>query len=131
MRVPADPLDATALDGALVPGQEQYFRWTVEADWSGDGLYAHAQSDLSGAVSACALSWELNDATAGSSTTLSGATAAQLTVTMEGSLLVDGEYVPVNEIFAPYNTGSPLYRVVVTGVAIRYGVATWTERGWI
>lgn len=131
MQIPADPLDAAALDAALRPGQRQYFRHLLEVDWTRDGNYAHALSNLSSAVSSVRVGRELDDSTPGSSMVASGASAAKLDVVLDGSKLVGGYFEPISELLAPYNSASPLYRVRLVGTPIRYKIQTSTTRGWI
>jgi len=131
MQIPADPLDAAALEAALAPGQERYFRHVLLADWNRDGGFSHALSVLAQPAASVKVNRELNDATPGSNVTLSGASAGQLTVTLTGSMLVGSEYVPVAEIFSPYNTASSLYGISPAGVPIIWRIETYTSRGWI
>ena len=131
MQEPTDPLDAAALAVALVPGQEQWFRAVVEIDWNRDGLYAHSLSDVSRAFGALKVSRELADSAPGSDVVLAGASSGELSVTLDGSLQIGTEWVPISEILAPYNTASPLYRVELVNTPIRCSVDTWTSRGWI
>lgn len=131
MQIPADPLDAAALDAALLPGQRQYFRHVLQVDWNRDGNYSHSLSDLSSAVSTAKISRELDDSTPGSAMVASGASAAKLDVTLNGSKLVGGFFEPISELLAPYNSASPLYRVKLAGTPIRWKIQTSTTRGWI
>lgn len=131
MQTPADPLDAAALETALAPGQVRHFRHRLEVDWDGDGTWDHTLSDLTPAVIQVQVSRELDDSTPGSPVVLSGAAAGELTVTLEGSVLVSGEHVPISEVLAPYNSSSDLYRVDPAGIAIRWSILTGTDRGFI
>lgn len=131
MQIPADPLDAAALAAALTPGQEVPFRQRLLIDWDQDGTWDHALSDFSATGPVVRLQQELNDSSPISAATSSGASAAQLEVAMTGSLLIGGEYIPVSELFAPYNTASPLYLMPIAETPIRWYVDTWTTRGWI
>lgn len=131
MQIPADPLDAAALDAALQPGQRQYFRHRLEIDWDRDGTYSHALSDLSDAVSSAKISRELNDSTPGSDRVASGASAAQLDVVIDGSKLAGGYVEPISELLAPYNPDSPVYRLTPAGTPLRWRIETSTTRGWI
>lgn len=131
MQIPADPLDAAALKAALLPGQRQYFRHELLIDWDRDGTWDHAYSDLSSAVTSAKLQQELTDSTPGSNVVASGASAAQLDVTMQGSVLAGGQWMTIHDLLAPYNTASPLYRVTSDELPIRYRMSTSTARGWI
>jgi hypothetical protein len=131
VQIPVDPLDAAALAAAVTPGQERFFRQRLEADWDGDGTWDHTYSDLTGIQPVVRLAEEHNDSTPGSDVTGSGASASELTIDMNGSILVGAEYMPVAEGFMPYNTASPLYGIEVPGTQIRWSVAIWTTRGWI
>lgn len=131
MRIPADPLDAAALEAALRTGQRQYPRHLLEIDWDRDGTYGHALSDLTAAAARVQLDEELNDSTPGSQVVASGASAAKLDVTLNGSALAAGTRYTVSELLAPYNPASPLYRVETAGVPIRWALLTSTTRGWI
>lgn len=131
MQVPADPLDAAALEEALQPGRRHYPRHQLHIDWDRDGGYNHALSDLSATVTSAKLAQEFDDSTPGSQLVASGASAAQLDITLEGSVLHNGQRVPVHELLAPYNTVSPLWRVPTAGTPIRYRMLTATSRGWI
>lgn len=134
MQIPADPLDATALATALLPGKRGYHRHRLRVDWDRDGLYAHALSDVTRAVSdqpGIQLRRELTDSSPGSRAVASGASAAQLTATLNGSLMVAGRPVPISELLSPYNSSSPLYGVRIGGTPIRWEVATRTTRGWL
>lgn len=134
MLTPADPLDAEALDEALRPGRRRHFRHLLEVDWDRDGQFAHPLSDLSRAVSArggVVLRRELADNTPGSQVVASGASAAQLTATLDGHLLVGGEPVPVVDLLAPYNQDSPLFKTRLEGTPVRWSVLTRTRRGWV
>ncbi|MGH9058344.1 MAG: hypothetical protein ACRDZY_02320, partial [Acidimicrobiales bacterium] len=131
MQIPTDPTDAAALDTALQPGQRRNFAHLLEVDWNRDGLFTHAQSDLSAAVTSCQVTRIRADSTVGAAAVASGAAAAQLTAVLEGSVLVGGVWVPVTELLAPYNFTSPLYRVRVAGTPIRWTILTSTSRGWI
>ena len=51
MQIPTDSSDAAALDAALEPGQSRQFTGLLEVDWNRDGLYSHALSNVSAAVS--------------------------------------------------------------------------------
>lgn len=131
MQIPADPLDAAALDVALQPGQDQWFRAVVEIDWDQDGTYGNALSDVSEAFSSLKISRELADSTPGADAVLSGTSAGELTVALNGSMLIGAEYVTISEILAPYNSASPLYGVEAPGKPIRAAIETYTSRGWI
>lgn len=131
MQIPTDPLDAAALAVALTPGQRIDTRDVVEVDWNRDGLYSHALSALSRAVSQCRVQREASSNAPGTKSVLSGASSGKLTVTLTGALVVSGVAVDVTELFAPYNSTSPLYKVPLTDVPIRWTVETSTSRGWI
>lgn len=131
MLIPADPLDAAALEAALQPGQRRYPRQRLEVDWDRDGTWDHAYTDLTDIQPVVVHKQELTDSTPGSTVVASGAVAAQLTVTFEGSALVSGVRMPVAELFAPYNPSSPLYGLTVEDTPIRWTVEFSTSRGWI
>lgn len=128
MQQPSDPADAQALATALAAGTRR-FSHLLEVDWVRDGLYSHALSDLSEAVGSAGVDRGLEDSTPGSEVIASGAASGQLTVTLSGSLPVDGQLVPVAEVLAPYNTASPLYGVKVVGAPVRWSIVTATDRG--
>jgi hypothetical protein len=125
---PADAADATALDEALA-GEQRWFTHVLEVDWNRDGLYGHALADLSEAVSSVSVDRPLEDDTPGSEVVTSGASAAQLTVTLTGSLEVGGVLVPVSEVLAAYNPDSPLFGFKVSGTPVRWSITTSTDRG--
>lgn len=132
MQIPADPLDAAALDAALQPGQDRSFVHLLEVDWNRDGLYSHALSDLSAAVSVqtgVQVTRELSDSAPGSERIVSGASAAQLTAVLDGALTYSGTDWLAAELLAPYNSASPLYGVKVMGTPVRWSVITVTDRG--
>lgn len=125
MQVPANPDDAAALAAALQPGQDRVFSHLLEADWNRDGAYNHALSNLSRAVETARVSRELVDNTPGSEVVTSGAAAAEFAATLGGDL----SSTPVSEVFAPYNTASPLYGKTIPGTPLRWSITTATSRG--
>lgn len=131
MLTPTDPLDAAALDAALAPGQRRNVRNLLEIDWDRTGTYANALSDVSRAAKSVKLNRQYSDSSPGATLIQSGASAGQLDVELNGSLLVSGEWVPISELLAPYNSDSPLYRRRLAGTPIRHTELISTSRGWI
>jgi hypothetical protein len=129
--IPTDPLDAAALALALLPGQRRQLRSTVEIDWNRDGGYSHALSDVSAAVGNPSMQWELADGAPGSMRVQSGTSSRTLTLIMNGHVISAGQWMPVAEVFAPYNTASPLYGVRKLDTPVRWTISVATSRGWI
>lgn len=131
MQIPADPLDAAALDAALKPGQARQLRDRVEIDWDRDGSYGNALSNVTSATENLSVKRERADSAPGFQAVLSGASAGSLSFDLNGSLLVAGQWVPVAELLSPYNFSSPLYRMSLEGTSVRWTIETFTDRGWI
>ena len=134
MLTPTDPLDAAALATALATGKRHYHRHRLLIDWSRDGLYNHALSDVTPAVAASggvSLTLDLTNDTPGAGVTASGASFPQLSARFDGHLTVAGRPVLLAELLAPYNSSSPLYGVRIGGTPVRWYVSTRTSRGWI
>jgi hypothetical protein len=114
----------TALDEALTAQQRSY-RVRLLADWAGDGAYAHAHSDLSGAVE------RLNfDRSAGNDLPeevelVQGFSFGSLRATLVG----DVAGTPVTTLFSTYVSSSPFYGDDLVGTRVKFTVTVDTASG--
>ncbi|GAB3475251.1 hypothetical protein [Amycolatopsis cihanbeyliensis] len=112
---------------AALTAAERHVRVRLEADWDGDGRYAHPLSDLSGYVTSVSTDRSLAGSAPEEILLIEGASAAELTATLHGEY--DG--LLFGAVFSPYNGHSPFYLRDLVGVEIRYALGIDTAAGTV
>jgi hypothetical protein len=108
-------------------GRTRYFRWSLVVDWSRNGLFNHAMSDLTGLASDVSLDRQLRGSAPSETMLVEGQAAAELTINLEG----EHDGLPVTAVFSEYNGFSPLYTVSMEGCEIVYKIGVDTSVGTI
>lgn len=110
---------------AIISG-ERIFHVQLQVDWNKDGLYDHLLSDMSRYVHSAVTDRSLQGATVAELSTVGGASAAELTLTLSG---VDTEGRSLSSIFSPFQTNSPFWVVDVIGCEVIYQLGIETAIG--
>jgi hypothetical protein len=116
--------DNTALDEALTAQQRSY-RVRLLADWAGDGAYAHAHSDLSGAVERLNFALSADDDLPKEVKLVQGFSFGSLRATLVG----DVAGTPVTTLFSTYVSSSPFYGEDLVGTRVKFTVTVDTASG--
>lgn len=116
-----------AADAIELAGGKRYFRIQVLVDWSRDGLFAHALSDISSLVEEAVLSQSITGSAPAEIMLVEGYAAAELQLTLNGQR----NGLPVVALFSTYNGNSPLYTLEMEGCEVNYKIGVDTVIGTI
>ncbi len=121
------PLDVDL--AAAVEADRRDLIWKLEIDWSRNGLYNHALSNLTEVVKSIEVDRDINSSLPQEATLVEGFLAAQCRVTLGGTR--PGDTDPIARLLSSWNANSPLYgesRVTVpVRVHIGHRVASGAE----
>jgi len=117
-----------AADDAILASTRR-FRHRLRIDWNGDGLYAHALSELSKFVQDAEVDRALKGSAPENVMLIEGSSAAQLKFTLAGTDVTSGLVFPA--VFSPYNGLSPLYLKQQIGAEVLYDIGVDTVLGTV
>ncbi|MGH3859811.1 hypothetical protein [Actinokineospora sp.] len=126
MQFPTDPVLAAAVDAA-----DRVPLTRLLVDWSRDGNYAHALSDLSTVADAVTVERSITGDLPPECSLVEGYTSATLTAALGGQRAVDPR--DIARMLSPYRSDGPLYRQQQVDVPVRLdlGLATTAGPRWV
>jgi len=110
-----------------IKASDRQFRIRLLADWSRDGLFAHALSDLSRYARDVTTDRSLKGSAPEEVTLIEGSGAAQMDVVLSGEYLG----IPFSGVFSPYQPRSPFFHQEMIGVEIKYEIGVQTSIGMV
>lgn len=130
MQIPTDPALTAALDAA-VNAADRVPLTRLQVDWSRDGGYAHALSDLSTVVESVTVERAITGDLPAECSLVEGYTSATLTAALGGQRAADPR--DVARMLSPYRSDGPLYRQQHVDVAVRLDLGLLTTGGpaWV